>query len=37
VEGKRAVGESFFLEPTTGRRYEIEEASYDNVDYLWND
>lgn len=37
LEGKRSIESSFFLEPTTGRRYELEESLYENIDFLWND
>ena len=36
-EGKRGVDDAFFIEPTTGRKYEITDENYENVEFVWND
>jgi hypothetical protein len=35
-EGKREVPETFFLEPTTGRRYALDTEVYEAVEFMWN-
>mmetsp|Transcript_25737 Transcript_25737/g.45205 ORF Transcript_25737/g.45205 Transcript_25737/m.45205 type:complete len:879 (+) Transcript_25737:2136-4772(+) len=35
-EGKREVPETFFLEPTTGRRYPLDNDMYEAVEFMWN-
>ena len=36
-KGKRELNETFFLEPTTGRRYDIAECPYLSVDAIFNE
>lgn len=36
-EGKRGVDDAFFIEPTTGRKYDITDELYENVEFVWND
>jgi hypothetical protein len=35
-KGNREVQETFFIEPTTGRRYNIEDAPYFSVEAIFN-
>jgi hypothetical protein len=35
-EGKRGIETSFFIEPTTGRKYELDDNLYENVEFIWN-
>jgi len=35
-KGKRDLQESFFIEPSTGRRYNIEDAPYFTVETIFN-
>ena len=37
MEGKRQVEESFFIEPTTGKAYNLTKSLYENVEFVWND
>jgi len=35
-KGKRDLGEAFFIEPSTGRKYSIEECPYYTVEAIFN-
>lgn len=35
-KGERQVQETFFIEPTTGRRYEVADAPYQQIDSVFN-
>ena len=35
-KGNREIQETFFIEPTTGRRYSIDEAPYQTVECIFN-
>ncbi|EFJ23290.1 flagella associated protein 50 [Selaginella moellendorffii] len=36
VSGKRGLTESFFVEPSTGRKYHLTDSPYYAVEYVWN-
>ncbi len=35
-KGERQISETFFVEPTTGRRYEIDDSPYQKVEAVFN-
>ena len=35
-KGKRDLAEAFFIEPSTGRKYSIDESPYVNVEAIFN-
>jgi hypothetical protein len=35
-KGNREISETFFIEPTTGRRYSIQDAPYFSVESIFN-
>ena len=35
-KGKRVLGEAFFIEPSTGRKYTLEDSPYFTVEAIFN-
>jgi len=35
-KGKRDLGEAFFIEPSTGRKYTLEDSPYFTVEAIFN-
>eukprot|EP00803_Ostreobium_quekettii_P006145 evm.model.scf_58.17 EVM.evm.TU.scf_58.17 scf_58:148652-165934(+) len=36
MAGNREVAESMFVEPSTGRKYSVEDSPYEGIEFMWN-